>query len=160
MVRFFYNGYIYTRWFFNKKSNYDVIVIGASTGGPTAIERIVTKLPSNLPIPVIGESESGARTMSLDFTGVTSAGFKEVTIFANDGNSSGESIFEAIIPSNITLTENYRTYVVSGTKKQNMQPGTTYLIVADSITDIEDFRNRLGQTTYNLIKRINEGSFF
>jgi VCBS repeat-containing protein len=113
----------------------------------------------NLPIPVIGESESGARTMSLDFTGVTSAGFKEVTIFANDGNSSGESIFEAIIPSNITLTENYRTYVVSGTKKQNMQPGTTYLIVADSITDIEDFRNRLGQTTYNLIKRINEGSF-
>ena len=40
-----------------------------------------------------------------------------------------------------------------------MQPGTTYLIVADSVTDISDFRNRLGQTTYNLIKRINEGSF-
>jgi two-component system chemotaxis response regulator CheB len=38
---------------FNKKSNYDIIVIGASTGGPTAIERVVTKFPSNLPIPVI-----------------------------------------------------------------------------------------------------------
>jgi two-component system chemotaxis response regulator CheB len=38
---------------FNNKSNYDVIVIGASTGGPTAIERIVTSFPSNLPLPVI-----------------------------------------------------------------------------------------------------------
>ena len=113
----------------------------------------------NLPTPVVGISESGANTITLDFTNVSSAGFKEVTILANDGNSSGESSFEAIIPSNISLTENYRTYVVSGTKKQNMQPGTTYLIVADSVTDISDFRNRLGQTTYNLIKRINEGSF-
>lgn len=112
-----------------------------------------------LPTPVISVSENGANMITLDFTDVTSAGFKEVTIIANDGNSSGESSFEAIIPSNISLTENYRTYVVSGTKKQNMQPGTTYLIVADSVTDIEDFRNRLGQTAYNLIKRINEGSF-
>ena len=112
-----------------------------------------------LPTPLISVSENGANMITLDFTDVTSAGFKEVTIIANDGNSSGESSFEAIIPSNISLTENYRTYVVSGTKKQNMQPGTTYLIVADSVTDIEDFRNRLGQTAYNLIKRINEGSF-
>jgi two-component system chemotaxis response regulator CheB len=38
---------------FRGKLNYDVIVIGASTGGPTAVERIVSKLPSNLPVPVI-----------------------------------------------------------------------------------------------------------
>jgi VCBS repeat-containing protein len=113
----------------------------------------------NLPAPIIGVSESGANTIAIDFNNISSAGFKEVTILANDGNSSGETSFEAIIPSNISLTENYRTYVVNGTKRQNMQPGTTYLIVADSITDITDFRNRLGQTAYNLIKRINEGSF-
>lgn len=32
---------------------YDVVVIGASTGGPSAIENIITKLPRNFPIPVI-----------------------------------------------------------------------------------------------------------
>ena len=112
-----------------------------------------------LPTPLISVSENGANMITLDFTDVTSAGFKEVTIIANDGNSSGESSFTAIIPSNIVVTEKYKTYVVSGTKRQNQQPGTNYLIVADSVTDIEDFRNRLGQTAYNLIERINEGGF-
>jgi len=32
---------------------YDVIVIGASTGGTGAIEQILTKLPSNIPVPVV-----------------------------------------------------------------------------------------------------------
>lgn len=35
------------------KLNYDIIAIGASTGGPTAVERVVSKLPANLPVPVI-----------------------------------------------------------------------------------------------------------
>lgn len=38
---------------FPEKRNYDVIVIGASTGGPTAVEKVITKLPANLPIPVL-----------------------------------------------------------------------------------------------------------
>ncbi len=38
---------------FDAVLNYDVIVIGASTGGPTAVEAVVSKLPGNLPIPVI-----------------------------------------------------------------------------------------------------------
>lgn len=38
---------------FDSTVNYDVIVIGSSTGGPTAIERVITKLPANLPIPVL-----------------------------------------------------------------------------------------------------------
>lgn len=38
---------------FNDNLNYDVIVIGASTGGPTAVERVVSKLPENLPVPVV-----------------------------------------------------------------------------------------------------------
>lgn len=32
---------------------YDAIVIGSSTGGPSALEKLITNLPSNLPIPVI-----------------------------------------------------------------------------------------------------------
>lgn len=38
---------------FDQQLNYDIIAIGASTGGPGAIEVILKKLPSNLSIPVI-----------------------------------------------------------------------------------------------------------
>ena len=33
--------------------NYDVIVIGSSTGGPTAVETVISNLPGNLSIPVL-----------------------------------------------------------------------------------------------------------
>ena len=38
---------------FEARLNYDVIAIGASTGGPGAVEMIVNNLPNNLTIPVI-----------------------------------------------------------------------------------------------------------
>lgn len=44
------NSYAHT---FDDNLNYQVIVIGSSTGGPTALERVITKLPGNLPIPVL-----------------------------------------------------------------------------------------------------------
>lgn len=36
-----------------KKSDYELIAIGASTGGPTAIERVICSLPSDFDIPII-----------------------------------------------------------------------------------------------------------
>jgi two-component system chemotaxis response regulator CheB len=38
---------------FGKVASYDCIVLGASTGGPRALERILTQLPKNLTIPVV-----------------------------------------------------------------------------------------------------------
>lgn len=38
---------------FSEELQYDVIVIGASTGGPTAIEQVLTRLPGNLAVPVL-----------------------------------------------------------------------------------------------------------
>lgn len=38
---------------FDGNSNYDLIVIGASTGGPSALEEIIVSLPSNLNVPII-----------------------------------------------------------------------------------------------------------
>jgi two-component system chemotaxis response regulator CheB len=38
---------------FESQLNYDIIAIGASTGGPSAVELIVTNLPSNLAVPVV-----------------------------------------------------------------------------------------------------------
>lgn len=38
---------------FDSKALYHAIVIGASTGGPTAVEKVITSLPANLNVPVL-----------------------------------------------------------------------------------------------------------
>ena len=38
---------------FSKQLDYDVVAVGASTGGPTAIENLICKLPQNFAIPVL-----------------------------------------------------------------------------------------------------------
>ena len=38
---------------FEAKLNYDIIVIGASTGGPSAVEYVINNIPNNLSIPII-----------------------------------------------------------------------------------------------------------
>jgi len=38
---------------FSKELNYDIIAIGSSTGGPTAVEEVIKNLPSNLTVPVL-----------------------------------------------------------------------------------------------------------
>jgi len=38
---------------FNDDLNYDIVVIGASTGGPPAIETILSKLPENFALPIL-----------------------------------------------------------------------------------------------------------
>ncbi len=38
---------------FTRHLDYDIIAIGSSTGGPPAVETLVTQLPGNLPIPVV-----------------------------------------------------------------------------------------------------------
>ena len=38
---------------FDNLLQYDILVIGASTGGPSAVESVLSQLPGNLPIPVV-----------------------------------------------------------------------------------------------------------
>lgn len=38
---------------FEARLNYDIIVVGASTGGPSAVELLVNNLPANLTLPVV-----------------------------------------------------------------------------------------------------------
>lgn len=38
---------------FEARLNYDIIAVGSSTGGPSAVESIITNLPHNLAVPVI-----------------------------------------------------------------------------------------------------------
>jgi two-component system, chemotaxis family, protein-glutamate methylesterase/glutaminase len=44
------NTFIHT---FEARLNYDIIAIGASTGGPSAVELIVSNLPKNIAVPVL-----------------------------------------------------------------------------------------------------------
>ncbi len=37
----------------NRERDYKIVVIGASTGGPIAVQNILKQLPSNLPVPII-----------------------------------------------------------------------------------------------------------
>lgn len=46
---------------FTSELNYEIIVIGASTGGPGALECIITNLPENLKIPVVIAQHMPAR---------------------------------------------------------------------------------------------------
>lgn len=38
---------------FSDVLNYDVICIGSSTGGPTAVENVIRNLPNNTPVPIV-----------------------------------------------------------------------------------------------------------
>lgn len=38
---------------FTSSRQYDIVLIGASTGGPSALERILKKMPKNMPVPVV-----------------------------------------------------------------------------------------------------------
>src|SRR6187402_110305 len=46
---------------FGETLNYEIIVIGASTGGPGAIEMIINNLPKNLEIPVVAAQHMPSR---------------------------------------------------------------------------------------------------
>ncbi|NOS54961.1 MAG: chemotaxis-specific protein-glutamate methyltransferase CheB [Cyclobacteriaceae bacterium] len=46
---------------FTQTLNYDIVVIGASTGGPSAVESVINNLPKNLTIPVIVVQHMPAR---------------------------------------------------------------------------------------------------
>lgn len=38
---------------FGPNLNYDIICIGSSTGGPTAVENVIRNLPNNTPVPIV-----------------------------------------------------------------------------------------------------------
>lgn len=82
---------------FTATTNYDIVVIGASTGGPGAIEQIVFNLPRNLNIPVVIAQHMPAR-----FLETFSARLNESSPLPVKLASRGEALRSGIV------------YVVSG----------------------------------------------
>ncbi len=87
---------------FGQSTRYDVILIGASTGGTTAIETILLKLPTNLPIPILI-----AQHIPQDFGLSYSDRLNELTPFPVHVAQNRESIkggFVYLAPSNCNTT--------------------------------------------------------
>ncbi|MGC3943075.1 MAG: chemotaxis-specific protein-glutamate methyltransferase CheB [Chryseolinea sp.] len=89
--------------------NYDIIVIGASTGGPAAIEHIVTNLPRNLHVPVVVVQHMPTR-----FIESFSARLNETNTIPVRLASKGESLRGGIVyvapgDTNITIDRNIAT---------------------------------------------------
>ncbi len=86
---------------FEAKLNFDIIVIGASTGGPSAVELIVTNIPSNLSIPVIIAQHMPERFIVTFSERLAEATGLSISV-ANDGESLlGNHVYLA--PGNINL---------------------------------------------------------
>lgn len=65
---------------FDHKANYDIIVVGASTGGPTAIEKLLTSLPANLNVPVVIAQHMPANFIKSFANRLNSIGGLKVTV--------------------------------------------------------------------------------
>lgn len=77
---------------FTTTTQYDIVVIGASTGGPGAIELIVNNLPSNLNIPVVIAQHMPAR-----FLETFSARLNESSPLPVKLGSRGETLKSGIV---------------------------------------------------------------
>jgi two-component system chemotaxis response regulator CheB len=91
---------------FTTTTQYDIVVIGASTGGPGAVELIVNNLPSNLNIPVVIAQHMPAR-----FLETFSARLNENSPLPVKLGSRGETLKNGIVyiasgESNIRIENN------------------------------------------------------
>jgi two-component system chemotaxis response regulator CheB len=71
---------------FEARLNYDIIAIGASTGGPSAIETILTNLPVNLALPVVIAQHMPERFIESFAVRIAQSTGLKVTV-AKDGES-------------------------------------------------------------------------
>lgn len=103
---------------FDNATAYDCIVLGASTGGPRAIERILTQLPKNLTIPVVI-----AQHMPASFVPAFASRLNQLTPLEVSVAKQG-SILAAghvyLAPGDINLTVEYKreNYIFGITEQQ------------------------------------------
>ena len=89
--------------------NYEVIVIGASTGGPGAIEYILTNLPSNLKIPVIVVQHMPARFIESFATRLNENNTIRVKLASKGETLQGGVVYIAPGDANMRVDRNVAT---------------------------------------------------
>lgn len=126
---------------FDGQLNYDIIAVGASTGGPSAIEMLVNNLPNNLAVPVIIAQHMPERfiqSFSAHLAGTTGL---QVSV-AKDGEAlEQQHIYLAPGTSNIRISRvgsTPRFQFVNNTYKEYNRPSINCLL--DSVS--ETYGNR------------------
>jgi two-component system chemotaxis response regulator CheB len=89
--------------------NYDVIVIGASTGGPAAIEHVVTNLPRNLKVPVIIVQHMPARFIESFTTRLNDTNSIPVKLGTKGESLKGGVVYVAPGETNMRIDRNLAT---------------------------------------------------
>jgi two-component system chemotaxis response regulator CheB len=95
------NTHVHT---FDTRLSYDVIVIGASTGGPSAIEFILNNLPSNLTIPIIVAQHMPNRFIESFATRLASTTPLHVNVLKDGEEIAGNHIYMAPGTANVRIS--------------------------------------------------------
>lgn len=110
---------------FEAKLNFDIIVIGASTGGPSAVEYIVNNIPTNLTIPVIIAQHMPERFIETFAARLAGSTGLHVSVLSEGERLIGNHIYLAPGTSNIRLVKysgSVSVYYVNDTYKEYNRP--------------------------------------
>jgi two-component system, chemotaxis family, protein-glutamate methylesterase/glutaminase len=123
---------------FHAKTNYDILAIGASTGGPSAIEYILNNLPANLGIPVVIGQHMPERFIKQFADRLNNQDGLSVCVLEIGQEISGNNVFLAPGTDNIRLERNESGRVIAkvdeGFYKEYNKPSIDCLF--DSIGEV------------------------
>jgi two-component system chemotaxis response regulator CheB len=103
---------------FDKATSYDCIVLGASTGGPRALERILTQLPKNLTIPVVIAQHMPASFIFAFANRLNQLTPLEVSVAKKGDILVAGNVYLAPGDVNLTIKCKKENYIFASTKKQ------------------------------------------
>lgn len=103
---------------FDTKVSYDCIVLGASTGGPRAFERILTQLPKNLTIPVVIAQHMPASFIAAFAKRLDQLTPLKVSVAEQRSKLVAGNIYLAPGDINLTIKRRGEHYVFAATEEQ------------------------------------------
>ncbi|MBL4648726.1 MAG: chemotaxis-specific protein-glutamate methyltransferase CheB [Aureispira sp.] len=103
---------------FGKATSYNCIVLGASTGGPRALERILTQLPKNLTIPVIIAQHMPASFIFAFATRLNQLTPLEVSVAKEGDRLVAGNVYLAPGDVNLTIKRKRGSYIFASTEQQ------------------------------------------
>lgn len=103
---------------FDRVASYECIVLGASTGGPRALEWILTQLPKNLTIPVVIAQHMPASFVIAFAKRLNQLSPLEVSVAKQGRNLIAGHVYLAPGDINLTIRHKHDRYFFTKTKQQ------------------------------------------
>jgi two-component system chemotaxis response regulator CheB len=103
---------------FGNVASYECIVLGASTGGPRALERILTQLPKNLTIPVVIVQHMPASFIPAFASRLNQLTPLEVGVAKEGDRLVAGNVYLAPGDVNLTIEYKHKNYVFARTEQQ------------------------------------------